>query len=82
MMKATTCPQWLAFLYKIMAGNESMVDYLQRIIGYALTGSMKEQCLFIFNGFGANGKSTFLESNSEGVGGLCDAHPFLNVAHQ
>jgi putative DNA primase/helicase len=59
--KSNDCPMWLAFLYKIMAGNESMVNYLQRIIGYALTGSMKEQCLFIFNGFGANGKSTFLE---------------------
>jgi putative DNA primase/helicase len=60
--KSAACPKWLAFLYKIMAGNESLVNYLQRIIGYALTGSMKEQCLFIFNGFGANGKSTFLEA--------------------
>jgi putative DNA primase/helicase len=56
-----TCPQWLAFLDKIMAGNQSMITYLQKIIGYALTGLMSEQCFFIFNGFGANGKSTFLE---------------------
>ena len=57
-----TCPQWLAFLDKIMAGNQGTIAYLQRIIGYALTGSMKEQCLFICCGFGANGKSTFLEA--------------------
>lgn len=55
------CPLWLGFLDKIMAGKESLINYLQLIVGYCLTGSIKEQCLFIFNGFGANGKSTFLE---------------------
>lgn len=57
-----TCPQWLAFLNRIMGGNESMANYIQRIIGYSLTGSMSEQCLFIFNGFGANGKSTCMDA--------------------
>ncbi len=59
--KGAACPKWLAFLDKIMAGNQGTIAYLQRIIGDALTASMKEQCFFIFNGFGANGKSTFLE---------------------
>jgi putative DNA primase/helicase len=59
--KEAKCPRWLSFLDKIMGSNESLINYLRLIVGYALTGLTKEQCLFIFNGFGANGKSTFFE---------------------
>ena len=43
-----------------MGGNEELVGYLQRIIGYALTGDVSEQILLFFYGTGGNGKSTFL----------------------
>jgi putative DNA primase/helicase len=56
-----TCPQWLQFLHDIMAGKTVMVDYLQRAVGYSLTGSVREQCFFFCYGTGDNGKSTFLE---------------------
>jgi putative DNA primase/helicase len=56
-----TCPQWLQFLSTIMNNDQSLVDYLQRIVGYTLTGRTDEQCLFILYGTGANGKSTFIE---------------------
>ncbi len=56
------CPRWLKFLNDIMAGNQDLVDYLQRVVGYALTGDTREQCLFLLYGTGANGKSTFLET--------------------
>ena len=36
-------------------------DFLQRIAGYALTGSTKEERVFFFYGSGANGKSKFVE---------------------
>jgi putative DNA primase/helicase len=52
-----------------MAGKQDKIAYLKRITGYALTGSMNEQCLFIYNGFGANGKSTFLEAFRKVLGG-------------
>ena len=54
-----TCPTWHRFLNDIMKGNQAMIDFLQRAIGYSLSGSTKEQCLFFLHGFGANGKSTF-----------------------
>lgn len=55
-----TCPTWLSFLSTIMGGDEGMVTYLQKAVGYSLTGSTKEQCMFILFGSGANGKTTFL----------------------
>jgi putative DNA primase/helicase len=56
-----TCGRWNRFLDVIMDGNQDLVGFLQRAIGYALTGDTSEQCLFVLHGRGANGKSTFLE---------------------
>lgn len=55
-----TCPNFLSFLDVIMDGNQAMVDFLQRAIGYTLTGDVREECLFIPWGDGSNGKSTLL----------------------
>lgn len=65
---AARCPQWMNFLNRIMAGDTEMIGFLQRSIGYSLTGSTAEQCLFMLYGTGANGKSTFLNVLSELVG--------------
>ena len=54
------CPTWGAFLDRIMAGNENLITFLQRVIGYALTGVIREHVLLILYGTGRNGKSTFL----------------------
>ena len=53
------CPNFDAFLKDILETDQSLIDYVQRVIGYRLTGSTSEQCLFILIGNGANGKSTF-----------------------
>jgi putative DNA primase/helicase len=53
------CPLWKAFLLRIMDGDQQMVDYLQRVCGYCLTGLVDEHALFFCYGTGANGKSTF-----------------------
>lgn len=57
---AAQCPQWLDFLEKILNWNYDMINFLQRAIGYSLTGDVSEQCLFLLHGTGANGKSTLL----------------------
>lgn len=55
-----TCPTWDAFLLRAMGGSVSLTSYLQRLIGYSLTGTIREHLLGFFFGGGANGKSTFL----------------------
>jgi P4 family phage/plasmid primase-like protien len=63
-----TCPLWLKFLGRVMDGNADLVTYLQRVVGYALTGDVSEQVLFFFHGAGANGKSTFLGTVKDMLG--------------
>jgi len=54
------CPTFLSFLDRIFAGNAELIAYMQRMIGYALTGSIREQAIFIAFGNGSNGKSTLM----------------------
>jgi putative DNA primase/helicase len=56
---AGKCEAWLKFLARIMP-DEEMRDFLQRVLGYCLTGSTREQALFLFYGTGQNGKSTLV----------------------
>jgi putative DNA primase/helicase len=65
------CPLFLAFLARITDNDASLVSYLQRVLGYALTGLTKEHALFFLFGTGANGKSVFLSTVS---GVLADYH--------
>lgn len=62
------CPRWLEFLNTVMDGDQEMVDYLRRAVGYCLTGSTEEQVMFILYGTGRNGKSTFLQVIRELLG--------------
>lgn len=68
------CPQFLKFLYetqdelRLPLVAARMVPFLQNVLGYTLTGSIKEQSLFILWGQGANGKSTLLNIIKEIMG--------------
>ena len=62
------CPRWLKFINEIMDNDKELVDYLQKIVGYSLTGNTTEQKFFFLHGFGANGKSVFIETISNLLG--------------
>ncbi len=55
------CPRWQAFVRRILDGNADLIGFVQRAVGYTLTGSTSERCLFILHGGGKNGKTVFLE---------------------
>jgi putative DNA primase/helicase len=55
------CRLWFRFLQKITGGDAELIAYLQRVVGYILTGLTREQALFFLYGTGANGKSVFIE---------------------
>ena len=57
-----TCPEFLKFLHDITEGDEDLIGFLQRIFGYACTGSTKGHALFFFYGTGGNGKGTLLNT--------------------
>jgi putative DNA primase/helicase len=56
------CPLWRGFLNVITGGNIELQAFLQRIAGYALTGSIREHALFFLYGTGANGKGVFINT--------------------
>ena len=58
---AMETPVWDKFITEIFAGDKTMIEFIQRMGGYALTGSTKEQKLFFLHGMGSNGKSVFLD---------------------
>src|SRR5262249_15614311 len=59
---SAACPTFNTFLRRITDGDADLMSFLQRIFGYALTGSVKEKAFFIFVGEGDNGKTTLLEA--------------------
>lgn len=57
---AATCPRWEQFLAEVFGNDREIIDWMQRIIGYSLTGSIEEHAAFFCFGTGSNGKSTLL----------------------
>lgn len=53
-------PRWRQFLAEVTGGDADLQAYLQRLVGYWLTGETKEHALVFLYGTGGNGKSVFL----------------------
>jgi putative DNA primase/helicase len=56
------CPNWIEFINKIFLNNAELIDYVQRSIGYSMTGDASLQCFYICHGGGSNGKGTFMKT--------------------
>jgi putative DNA primase/helicase len=56
------CPLWLRFLDEVTGSDPDLQAYLQRVVGYCLTGSTQEHALFFLYGTGSNGKSVFVNT--------------------
>lgn len=73
------CPRWEQFLREVFGGDDELTAWVQRAVGYSLTGDTSEQCFFSFEGTGANGKSTFLEALRQVLGDYAANTPFSTL---
>lgn len=53
--------EWQLFLERIFEDADT-ISYIQRALGYSITGSQQEQAFFFGYGTGANGKTTLLSA--------------------
>ena len=59
------CPQWKSFIENVMQGDQEKIHYLQKVLGYALTGLTEQETFWILYGATTrNGKSTLIETIS------------------
>jgi len=78
-----TAPRWEKFLDEIFILTPGMPDYelidwVQRLLGYVLTGRVNERCLPVGYGEGANGKSTLIDTISHILGSYSGTASFTN----
>jgi putative DNA primase/helicase len=59
-VQGADCPRFKQFLKEVF-GNEDVIRYVQKCVGYTMTGLISEHCFFACWGNGRNGKSTLLE---------------------
>jgi putative DNA primase/helicase len=71
----TPAPEWEMALLEIFDKDRDLIQYLQRLLGYAITGLTKEHILPIFWGRGRNGKGTIVETISYVMGDLAGPIP-------
>lgn len=64
------CPEWEKYLLEALVEPET-IDYLQKVLGYALTGLRSERIFVVFHGpHGQNGKGTLMNVVLEIMGDL------------
>jgi len=67
---------WEDFLCTVTEKNWDLIRFLQRIVGYSLTGETMEKCLFFLLGPTDSGKTTFVETIRELLGDYASATDF------
>lgn len=60
---AADASEWLAFLATTFQGDADLIEWMQRLLGYACIGVVRENILPVFYGAtGANGKTVLLDT--------------------
>lgn len=61
-VEGADCPKWKRFLAGVSLGDAELVEFIQRAVGWTLSGDVSEACFFFLWGSGANGKSVFSDT--------------------
>jgi putative DNA primase/helicase len=72
-------PRWEQFVSEIFAGDVTLAAFIQRAIGYSITGITTEQVLFLNYGTGANGKGTLCNTLKYILGDYAFNMPFTTI---
>ena len=72
-------PRWRQFVSEIFDGNTELASFVQRFVGYSLTGCTHEQILSFLYGRGANGKGTFMNTITYVLGDYAYNMPFSTI---
>jgi len=75
------CLRWKRILKEVFAPHPDIAPFIQRAVGYSLTGDTREECLFLLHGTGRNGKGTFIRTVAEILGdhaGTADFSAFIS----
>lgn len=68
-----TIPLWTQLMEKITSSDQEYMRYIQKALGYSLTGDISEQAIFLLYGTGSNGKSTMLNIFAALLGGYAQS---------
>jgi len=55
-----SCSRWLEFVNWCFKGDQNLINFVQKGIGYSIAGEIREQNFFVLYGDSDNGKSTFI----------------------
>ncbi len=57
--RTAECPSWINFLNEALLNDKNTIQYIQKALGYSLTGDVSEELVHFCSGFGRNGKTLF-----------------------
>lgn len=65
------CPTWIESLRRATDGDLDLIEYLQEVVGYLLTGRVSEHTFWFFYGPPRSGKSVFVNTVARLLGPFC-----------
>jgi len=79
--RSATLPRFDEFMNQIFEGNQEVIKFVQKILGYSLTGDTRYECLFVLYGASTrNGKGTLIESVVNVLGDYAKAMNYDTLA--